>query len=292
MRNHKSFSGYVYLLTNPSMPGLVKIGKTTSSPSQRMKELHTTGVPKPFELECAFSVEDCTNCERAAHVALAKHRIPGREFFEVSVEVALKKIIPVLGDYSVHFAKSEYGIEDLAARIKRWQEAKRIEENKRREKKRQHALTEQQRHQKEGEIEQKLRTAEYDVHIWHQNEYRRLFPKRSVWFYGIPAGVIVLISLVVLKPNMKEDVLLFWVGLSIWIGGLVLNAWVESRQAKSDTRMALENELVTRLKAVREILCACTNCGQSLRFKRADVLRNDGSLDFRCPKCGAEASPM
>ena len=37
--------GYVYILTNPSMPGLVKVGKTTNTPNQRMSELHSTGVP-------------------------------------------------------------------------------------------------------------------------------------------------------------------------------------------------------------------------------------------------------
>ena len=50
--------GYVYILTNPSMPGLVKVGKTTTTPNQRMSELHSTGVPTPFELEFSISVND------------------------------------------------------------------------------------------------------------------------------------------------------------------------------------------------------------------------------------------
>ena len=42
--------GIVYLLTNPCMPGIVKIGKTSRTDLQnRMKELYTTGVPVPFE---------------------------------------------------------------------------------------------------------------------------------------------------------------------------------------------------------------------------------------------------
>ena len=42
--------GIVYLLTNPVMPGLVKIGMTTQEDiDKRMKELYTTGVPVPFE---------------------------------------------------------------------------------------------------------------------------------------------------------------------------------------------------------------------------------------------------
>ena len=38
--------GIVYLLTNPYMPGLVKIGMTIQEDlEKRMKELYTTGVP-------------------------------------------------------------------------------------------------------------------------------------------------------------------------------------------------------------------------------------------------------
>ncbi len=36
----------VYVLTNPAMPGLVKIGKTNQKDiEERMKQLYTTGVP-------------------------------------------------------------------------------------------------------------------------------------------------------------------------------------------------------------------------------------------------------
>ena len=49
--------GIVYLLTNPVMPGLVKIGMTTQEDiDKRMKELYTTGVPVPFECKFACKV--------------------------------------------------------------------------------------------------------------------------------------------------------------------------------------------------------------------------------------------
>ncbi len=45
--------GIVYILTNPAMPNLVKIGMTTRlEVGIRMSELYTTGVPVPFE--CSF----------------------------------------------------------------------------------------------------------------------------------------------------------------------------------------------------------------------------------------------
>ena len=40
-----------YVLVNESMPGLVKIGKTTQSVEKRMKELSSpTGIASPFYL--------------------------------------------------------------------------------------------------------------------------------------------------------------------------------------------------------------------------------------------------
>tara|TARA_B100000780_G_scaffold162481_1_gene113595 strand:+ start:237 stop:377 length:141 start_codon:yes stop_codon:yes gene_type:complete len=38
----------VYVLTNDSMPGLVKIGRTSGSIEKRMRDLYKTGVPIPF----------------------------------------------------------------------------------------------------------------------------------------------------------------------------------------------------------------------------------------------------
>lgn len=46
--------GHIYILVNPSMEGLVKIGKTTRDPESRARELsQATGVPTPFYV--AFS---------------------------------------------------------------------------------------------------------------------------------------------------------------------------------------------------------------------------------------------
>lgn len=83
-------SGIVYLLTNPAMPGLVKIGKTTrDDPQLRMGDLYTTGVPLPFDCELAMEVDDETAVETAFHQAFEPDRInPRREFFKIDVSQA------------------------------------------------------------------------------------------------------------------------------------------------------------------------------------------------------------
>jgi hypothetical protein len=78
----------VYVLTNPAMPGLVKIGKTTQDEvDQRMKQLFSTGVPVPFECAFACRVPDASVVERALHHAFGQTRInPTREFFRIEPE--------------------------------------------------------------------------------------------------------------------------------------------------------------------------------------------------------------
>lgn len=84
--------GIVYLLTNPCMPGLVKIGMTTQEDiDKRMRELYTTGVPVPFECQfaCKVNNKDCAKIEKALHTAFEPQRVnKNREFFKINVEQA------------------------------------------------------------------------------------------------------------------------------------------------------------------------------------------------------------
>ena len=48
----------VYVLTNPTMSGIVKIGMTNADDVQfRMNQLYSTGVPLPFECVIARQIE-------------------------------------------------------------------------------------------------------------------------------------------------------------------------------------------------------------------------------------------
>ena len=79
--------GIVYILINEAMPGYVKIGKTTTSVEQRMKELDTTGVPLPFECYFAGRVANMDAAEKHLHDAFDDRRVrQRREFFQVDPE--------------------------------------------------------------------------------------------------------------------------------------------------------------------------------------------------------------
>jgi hypothetical protein len=81
----------VYVLTNPAIPKLVKIGRTSDRDvNARIAELFTTGVPVPFKLEYACKVINPAEVEKALHIAFAPNRVnPRREFFEIEPEQAI-----------------------------------------------------------------------------------------------------------------------------------------------------------------------------------------------------------
>ena len=82
--------GIVYVLTNPAMPKLVKIGKTGRGVETRLNDLYTTGVPLPFECAYAARVADMDKVEKAFHNAFGPYRVnPRREFFEIEPEQAI-----------------------------------------------------------------------------------------------------------------------------------------------------------------------------------------------------------
>lgn len=81
--------GYVYILSNAAMPGLVKIGRTTRSVEGRAMELYQTGVPMPFVVEHSVLSPDCIALERTMHDMMPDLRVgAGREFFRCSMEDA------------------------------------------------------------------------------------------------------------------------------------------------------------------------------------------------------------
>ncbi len=82
--------GYVYCLTNATMPGLVKIGRTARNPATRAAEISaSTGVATPFNLEWSRRVDDMASAESDLHGALSRHRLnKRREFFRCTPALA------------------------------------------------------------------------------------------------------------------------------------------------------------------------------------------------------------
>lgn len=88
--------GYVYVLSNPSIPGLLKIGRSKNGGGKRAVDLYQTGVPTPFVLEFEVLVEDAHQAEILTHEALKENRVnTGREFFQVDITQAIEAILSI-----------------------------------------------------------------------------------------------------------------------------------------------------------------------------------------------------
>ena len=77
----------IYILTNDAMDGFLKIGLTSTSVEQRMRELDTTGVPLPFTCFHASEVTNGRKTEKLLHDAFKDSRVrQRREFFQTNPE--------------------------------------------------------------------------------------------------------------------------------------------------------------------------------------------------------------
>lgn len=95
--NHSSNHGYVYILSNPGMPGLLKIGMTRFEPTRRVQELSSaTGVPTPFQLVYYREFHDCVAAELEIHSIFATKGLrynDQREFFSVDTVEAINTLL-------------------------------------------------------------------------------------------------------------------------------------------------------------------------------------------------------
>ena len=95
-------SGYIYCVSNVSMPSMLNIGITTTAPEVRLDDINGLAgkwrPPTPYKCEFAKRVCNIDKKITAIHRLLAKYRIhPEREFFQVSLEEA-RYIFDLLDD--------------------------------------------------------------------------------------------------------------------------------------------------------------------------------------------------
>jgi hypothetical protein len=104
IREADFMQGYIYVLSNPSMPNIYKIGQTTDSVQNRILELsRNSNMPTQFEEVFSFFVFDTSASEIKIHNELKEYRInPDREFFKADITIienALGCLFPQYNDF-------------------------------------------------------------------------------------------------------------------------------------------------------------------------------------------------
>jgi hypothetical protein len=89
--------GWIYVLVNSSIPGLIKVGRTTRLPSERAAELSaSTSVATPFVVAFEQPCADCAAAERAVHAELDRRGLraaANREFFRGSTTDIVRVVL-------------------------------------------------------------------------------------------------------------------------------------------------------------------------------------------------------
>ena len=95
-------AGFIYIMSNPAFPDLIKIGKSAKDPTKHRKsELYETGVPQPFKVEYYAFVEDEDYLEQRVHSYFNTQRPnKNREFFSVGCAEAIDTIRKLSDPYS------------------------------------------------------------------------------------------------------------------------------------------------------------------------------------------------
>lgn len=90
-RESHSKAGWLYVISSPSLPGLVKIGCTRRlNPALRVRELSSSSLPEPYHAHCFVFSDDCFELENNIHKYFDKERVnPDREFFRIEPKDAI-----------------------------------------------------------------------------------------------------------------------------------------------------------------------------------------------------------
>lgn len=107
-REAHSKAGWLYVISSPSLPGLVKLGATRRlNPTIRVKELSSSSLPEPYHAHCFVFSDDCFELENNIHKYFDKERVnPDREFFRIEPKEAID-VLKEIFNVDVHFVDKD-----------------------------------------------------------------------------------------------------------------------------------------------------------------------------------------
>ena len=224
--------GRVYVLTNPRMQGLVKIGFTLGTVEGRAKELDATGTPEPFEIAYQVEVRRPDKLERHAHMQLTSKRVRNsREFFEIDVAEAIlcirnlaserldeefhHKYIAIVDETAKRHAE-ELEMRRAAEKAERFEQFDREAQN-----------LQDKKNQVKRELDELLVSASSAPHVLQLN-WLETHGISALLFLGI-------VFLILCFATLSTDLLLSGLSAILAIASLITSWWVKSNAQKKYT---------------------------------------------------------
>ena len=243
--------GWVYIISNKAMPGLVKVGISEKDPELRAQELEGPGVPHPYIVEYEMLVEGPDDVEEQAHHFLSTYR-EGKGWFHCSAEEA------VLG---IQRAAAGKPIIETLKKADR-EKAEKIRPGKEMAEEKQRRETEEY-WRKEGRIKKEAELLRQEDQITQEYygkllEIRgpRLGPIAYFWRYLLVVivafvGNVYLFRYDVLPPSVFP----YMTALALVLSGFIVwrwSRWSNARKEKSEKYLTLIKERDEKLETLRE----------------------------------------
>lgn len=226
--------GWIYVISNKAMPGLVKVGYSSKDPKGRAQELDHTGTPHPYVVEYDALIDgELYQVERRIHQNLSPYS-EGKEWFRCETEQAIIAIRQVAKDITIleSFSRADR------------EKAERLEYEKEFE-----VVMQQQKGRKEAEVI----ANEGEIIEKYRNLIEISFPKpKSLITFLLFLGVIFMAVLIAQFPRKLD-----WPWFIYALGGAtiftyVLRNYVIRKQKESEEYRSLIRKRDAELEAIRK----------------------------------------
>lgn len=193
--------GWVYVISNKAMPGIVKVGYSMQDPELRARELDHTGAPHRYEVDFEVLVDEPRSIEQRVHRDLSAKR-EGREWFRCTAEEAIGAIKYVTEGQHHHetFKRADREEANYLAEVRRHEENIRSTEAARVAEERNRANA------RERGIKDKMSEITMLLHQKLEREVARRFPKIEFLPYWIGWGIAFLIAFYIVFDPIKHDI--------------------------------------------------------------------------------------
>lgn len=254
-------SGWVYVITNKAMPGIIKIGFSTRPPERRAAELNHTGTPHPYLVDYEIKVNNPRLVERRAHERL-RYRREGKEWFRCSVEEGIAAIKAAAG-----------------ARFQN-ERSRRAEREKARTLQRQ----EIERRKHEAILEEKRR----EVLVRYERIMEELLPNWGSYFIGF--FILGVISLFAISPhNLIFPSNFLAITIMAVIGSFIITPFIYGIAVKRCEKSPQYQSVIAKrneeLKVLENRITVVLPASKLSAIQTAYAIPSSDRVSRYCPKC-------
>jgi hypothetical protein len=204
--------GWVYVMSNRAMPGLLKVGFSSKDPDLRAEDLNHPGSPHPYVVDYEVLVEDPYRLEQRVHGALA-HYSEAKEWFRCEAEVAVAAIREAAAGQIIHetFKRAD----------------------------RQRALAIQKQREEQEARGRQASARKSEIRKQYAEELALHLPNNPFWQYWLGCAMAIAIAIVLVATKPSDAQVFWWSTIFGALAAHFVKEWHINRAKESESYKAL-----------------------------------------------------